>query len=192
MILSIFIFLVQSAHINPDHITYKYLKQLQNNSLAPYTDQAILWSLAELSAKLEKTATFEEIEFDMSKRISDILERVEVAEHMMRTEMTAVLNDIENTKNKIKEAFMEIRWQIHEGVENMSVTTNDAIFDILNLTNEANNPLDYESIKEIKHQLRETVDAHSPVYHHVLFFSFQVLIISAFLYYRQLIKALKY
>ena len=175
----LFFYFSLNARIKSDSIIKKYLKQTNENTSSAKFDQIIYYSLAELSEKIEKTATLEEVKGSIKSQLDEILENLKISQKMIRIELNHLLQQINKTKSVVMDTFSEIRWQVHEGVDNMTELTNQTIDNLLIST--------FEKREEIERQYTEQVFLYPGFEYDIFaFLLFQAVFIIGVYYYRKL------
>jgi len=183
--------LAASARITANPVSQHYLSQLRATNATAYGDQAVVWAMAQLGGMLEKTVTQAEIERDLARRIRDILERIDVAAQMIRSETTAILMDVDATKGRVSRAISAVREQVRQATEDMRVQTLQQIHDFAALAHSRSGKFDPSVLTRLRADLRDKVETEGPWTHHLMFAAFQVIFVAGIVYYRRLIRSLR-
>lgn len=187
----LFIPLVLSAKISREPISGRYLSQIRDENSTSYSDQAILWAMAELGAMLDKTVTMDEVERELSRRIYDILERVDVSHEMMKEALDVMSKDIKNTKEIVSAAIQTAGEHLSDAQEEMRIETLKEIEKLLDMVDNVPSELSAGSLKSVRRVVKGSLKEIAPGLHHILFFGFQILFLVAILYYQKLMRALR-
>ena len=172
-----------------ESIVDKYKDQLAKDPSPEKEEQAILWSLAELARQVDKSVTAEEVETEIGDKINEILERVEIADAVLRKEFnmmrlefsmtkTAVNQLIESAKTQIVEDMNTFKKQLIESLQSL-VSTSSAAQQNWQENSETN-------IKDTMQKLQKTSLMRSIIF----FVCFQILLVFGLIFYNKLQRQL--
>ncbi|KAH0791032.1 hypothetical protein GPJ56_005167 [Histomonas meleagridis] len=173
-----------------DSIVNKYKEQLKEDHSVAREEQAILWSLAELARQVDKSVTAEEVETEIGSKINEILERVEIADavlrkdfNSMRSEFTAtrdaVSSIVEGAKQQIVSDMMLFKTQLIDSLQNLAETSGS--------TQKGWVQNSYKKVQDTFGNLKNTSIIRS-----VIFFAcFQVLLVLGLIFYKKLDNQLR-
>lgn len=179
-----------SAHLTADPISNRYLNQLRQSNSPKLAEQAVVWAVTELGQMLEKTVTQKEVERDISIRVREMLEHIDVASHMMRSETLSVLSNVATVNERIGKSMDDVRVQVRGEITDMMEQTVRQVEDFVILATA--NPEDFDGaiLDRLKLELKTGIEIESPFMHHLLFAAFQVIFVLGIVYYRKLMNSL--
>lgn len=173
-----------------ENLVEKYREQLKENSTIAKEEQAILWSLAELARQVDKSVTAEEVEFEIGSKINEILERVEIADALLRKDFNAMRVEFATTKAAVAELVESAKKQI---VDDMELFKKQLIKSLQALVDTSGQAQDnwirssYDRVRDTFGSLRSSSLTRSIIF----FVCFQILLIFGLVFYKKLDNQLR-
>ena len=168
----------------------KYKEQLKDSSSTEKEEQAILWSLAELARQVDKTVTAEEVESEIGSKIQDILERVEIADGILRKDFAEMRYEFAITKKSITELVEDSKAKIIQDMEQFKNELVDNLQQLVETSNEAQQGWvqnSYENVRKTFSGIKTSSLTRSVIF----FVCFQVLLAFGLIFYKKLDKQLR-
>ena len=188
MFLSIFISFASARKFNS--LVEKYKEQLEKdpNNIAK-EEQAILWSLAELARQVDKSVTAEEVESEIGAKINEILERVEIADSLLRKDFASMRLEFGNTKEAVNKLVESAKQQIVQDMNQFKTQLIDSLQALVDTSVAAQDgwvSTSHDKIVDTFGSLKNTSMMRSIIF----FVCFQVLLIFGIIFYKKLERQL--
>lgn len=173
-----------------ESLVEKYKKQLGQNPSIEKEEQAILWSLAELARQVDKSVTAEEVELEIGHKINEILERVEIADAILRKDFQNMREEFDKTKEAVKELVSNAKQQIEDEMENFKKQLIMSLQALVDTSGQAQENWVQNSVDKLDDtftSLKTVTLTRSIIY----FVCFQILLIFGVIYYKKLERQLR-
>lgn len=168
----------------------KYKEQLKDSPSVAKEEQAILWSLAELARQVDKSVTAEEVETEIGAKINEILERVEIADAVLRKDFNAMRFEFATTKQAVTELIQSAKTQIVDDMEHFKSQLIQSLNGLVDSSRNAQEGWMQTSFDRLvgTYSTLKT----SSMYRSIIFFViFQILLILGLVFYKKLDKQLR-
>lgn len=183
-------FCVFSTSNKLESIVDKYKEQLKENSTVAKEEQAILWALAELARQVDKSVTAEEVESEIGAKINEILERVEIADAVLRKDFNSMRFEFASTKTAVAELIESAKAQIVEDMQQFKTQLIESLQSLVETSAEAQDGWvknSYERVRDTFGSLKSSSMIRSIIF----FVCFQVLLIFGLIFYKKLDNQLR-
>jgi phosphoglycerate-specific signal transduction histidine kinase len=186
--LALLVFLSSSRKF--DSLVQQYKDQLSESSSPAKEEQAILWALAELARQVDKSVTAEEVESEIGAKINEILERVEIADSVLRKDFAAMQQEFATTKQAVADLIESAKAQIVEDMQQFKTQLIQSLESLVRTSSSAQDgwvKSSYDRLKDTFGGLKSSSMRRS-----VIFFAcFQVLLVLGLVFYKKLDNQLK-
>jgi ribosomal protein S6 len=172
-----------------ESLVEKYKEQLKDSSTPAKEEQAILWSLAELARQIDKSVTSEEVESEIGAKINEILERVEIADAVLRKDFNAMRMEFATTKQAVADLIQGAKGQIVDDMQQFKAQLIESLEALVRTSSNAQDGW----VKSSYDRLRDTfsgLKSSSMVRSIVFFVCFQILLVLGLVFYKKLDKQL--
>lgn len=173
-----------------ESLVEKYKAQLQNNSSLAKEEQAILWSLAELARQVDKSVTAEEVESEIGAKINEILERVEIADAVLRKDFNSMRFEFATTKQAVAELILSAKKQIVDDMQQFKTQLIESLKTLVETSGSAQEGWvknSHEKVKDTFGSLKSSSLIRSVIF----FVCFQILLIFGLVFYKKLDNQLR-
>lgn len=188
MLFSLLLSLGSSRKI--ETIVDQYKEQLKEDPNNPAKEeQAILWSLAELARQVDKSVTAEEVESEIGAKINEILERVDIADNLLRKDFAAMRTEFGNTKQAVTELVNSAKSQIVQDMNQFKTQLIESLQALVDTSVAAQDgwvSTSHEKIADTFGSLKNTSMVRSIIF----FVCFQVLLVFGIIFYKKLERQL--
>ncbi|OHT06295.1 hypothetical protein TRFO_25620 [Tritrichomonas foetus] len=188
MILFVLLGLASSRKL--ESLVEKYKSQLQENPSIAKEEQAILWSLAELARQVDKSVTAEEVESEIGAKINEILERVEIADAVLRKDFNAMKFEFATTKQAVSELIKSAKTQIVDDMQQFKTQLIDSLQALVETSGNAQEGW----VKSSHDKVKDTFGSlqNSSLIRSIIFFvCFQILLVFGLVFYKKLDNQLR-
>ena len=188
MFLSLFLSFTSARKFNS--LVEKYKEQLEkdpNNKAKE--EQAILWSLAELARQVDKSVTAEEVESEIGAKINEILERVEIADSLLRKDFAAMRLEFGNTKEAVTKLVESAKEQIVQDMNQFKTQLIESLQALVDTSVAAQDgwvSTSHDKIVDTFGSLKSTSMMRSIIF----FVCFQILLLFGIIFYKKLERQL--
>jgi hydrogenase maturation factor len=168
----------------------KYKEQLKESPSQAKEEQAILWSLAELARQVDKSVTAEEVETEIGAKINEILERVEIADAVLRKDFNAMRFEFQTTKTAVAELIQSAKAQIVEDMQQFKTQLIESLESLVQTSTTAQEgwvQSSYERLRSTFGNLKSSSMIRSIIF----FVCFQVLLVFGLIFYKKLDNQLR-
>lgn len=179
-----------TARISWEPISPLYLDQIHANGSTAIADQAILWALAELGSRLDKTVTMDEVVREISYQVYNSLDSVDVSHKLMSWSLQALSDDIAKAEQTVDAVYDAMAKNIEAAMDEFLDSLMDDVEDFLDQASNTGAEFEPLVLKKMRRNLKAVVN-EAPWVHHVLFFGFQILFVTAICYYNKLMRQLR-
>jgi sugar-specific transcriptional regulator TrmB len=179
-----------SASRKLESLVEKYKEQLKDSPSPAKEEQAILWSLAELARQVDKSVTSEEVESEIGAKINEILERVEIADAVLRKDFNAMCMEFATTKQAVADLIQSAKGQIVDDMQQFKAQLIESLEALVKTSSNAQDGW----VKSSYDRLRDTfgsLKSSSMVRSVVFFVCFQILLIFGLVFYKKLDNQLR-
>ncbi|EAY11304.1 hypothetical protein TVAG_343980 [Trichomonas vaginalis G3] len=183
-------FSVMGSSRKLENLVEKYREQLKENSTIAKEEQAILWSLAELARQVDKSVTAEEVEFEIGSKINEILERVEIADALLRKDFNAMRVEFAKTKQDVALLVEGAKKQIVDDMEEFKKQLIESLKSLVETSGQAQDSWirsSYDRVRDTFGSLRSSSMTRSIIF----FVCFQILLIFGLIFYKKLDNQLR-
>lgn len=188
--LNLFLLVISVQSRKLESIVDKYKEQLKTDSSVAKEEQAILWSLAELARQVDKSVTAEEVESEIGAKINEILERVEIADAVLRKDFNAMRFEFATTKQAVNTLIESAKEQIVEDMELFKKQLIDSLQALVETSGNAQEgwvKSSYERVHDTFGSLKNSSLIRSVIF----FVCFQVLLVFGLIFYKKLDNQLR-
>ena len=168
-----------------DSLVEKYKSQLMDNPSLEKEEQAILWSLAELARQVDKSVTAEEVETEIGYKINEILERVEIADAVLRKDFNAMRYEFATTKKAVNDLIQSAKSQIMDDMQQFKSQLIESLQTLVETSGNAQEgwvKSSHERVKDTFGSLKSSSMTRSVIF----FICFQILLVLGFVFYKKL------
>jgi hypothetical protein len=179
-----------SASRKLESLVEKYKEQLKDSPSPAKEEQAILWSLAELARQVDKSVTSEEVESEIGAKINEILERVEIADAVLRKDFNAMRIEFATTKQAVADLIQSAKGQIVDDMQQFKAQLIESLEALVKTSSTAQDGW----VKSSYDRLRDTfgsLKSSSMVRSVVFFVCFQILLVLGLVFYKKLDNQLR-
>lgn len=173
-----------------ESLVEKYKEQLKDSPSIAKEEQAILWSLAELARLVDKSVTAQEVESEIGAKINEILERVEIADAVLRKDFNAMRYEFATTKQAVAELIDSAKSQIVEDMQQFKqqlIGSLEALVDSSKTAQEGWLQASFDRLVGTYKSLKT-----SSMYRSIIFFViFQILLVFGLVFYKKLDNQLR-
>ena len=183
-------FSVFSSSRKLESLVQKYKDQLKEDSSVAKEEQAILWSLAELARQVDKSVTAEEVEYEIGSKINEILERVEIADALLRKDFNAMRDEFATTKAAVANLVESAKQQIVNDMEQFKKQLIESLQALIDTSGQAQDnwiQSSYDRVRDTFGSLRSSSMIRSVIF----FICFQVLLVFGLIFYKKLDNQLR-
>lgn len=173
-----------------ENIVDKYIQQLKENNTDSREKQAILWSLAELSRQIDKSMTSDEVETEIGAKINEILERVELADTILRKDFNSMRMEFEITKQEVNALIESAKRQILEDMELYKEQLIESLNNLMEISEDAQAGYIDSSKKKVT-KVFGSLKSKALIRTSVFFVCFQVLLLFGIVFYKKLDNQLR-
>ncbi|KAK8888501.1 hypothetical protein M9Y10_039580 [Tritrichomonas musculus] len=173
-----------------ESLVEKYKAQLQNNTSLAKEEQAILWSLAELARQVDKSVTAEEVESEIGAKINEILERVEIADAVLRKDFNSMRFEFATTKQAVAELIQSAKKQIVDDMQQFKTQLIESLKTLVETSGTAQEGWvknSHEKVKDTFGSLKSSSLIRSVIF----FVCFQILLVFGLVFYKKLDNQLR-
>lgn len=173
-----------------ESIVDKYKEQLKTNPTVEKEEQAILWSLAELARQVDKSVTAEEVETEIGAKINEILERVEIADAVLRKDFNAMRFEFATTKQAVAQLIESAKAQIVEDMQQFKSQLIESLEALVETSQEAQSgwvKTSFSRVKDTFGSLKSSSMTRSIIF----FVCFQILLVFGLIFYKKLDNQLR-
>ncbi|KAH0794980.1 AAA family ATPase [Histomonas meleagridis] len=173
-----------------ESIVNKYKEQLKGDHSVAKEEQAILWSLAELARQVDKSVTAEEVETEIGSKINEILERVEIADAVLRKDFNSMRQEFTATRDAVSSIVEGAKQQI---INDMALFKAQLIDSLRELATTSGNAQEgwvknsYQRVQDTFGNIKNTSLIRSVIF----FVCFQVLLVLGLIFYKKLDNQLR-
>lgn len=173
-----------------ESLVEKYKEQLKDNASISKEEQAILWSLAELARQVDKSVTAEEVESEIGAKINEILERVEIADAVLRKDFNSMRFEFATTKQAVANLIQSAKTQVIDDMQQFKTQ----LLESLNSLVETSENAQEGWVKNSHDKVKDTFGSlrNSSLIRSVIFFvCFQILLFFGLVFYKKLDNQLR-
>lgn len=168
-----------------ESIVQKYKDQLQKDRTVEKEEEAILWALSEFAQQLDKTVTGEEVNKEIGDKINSILERVDIADAVLRKDFNEMKFEFAQAKQQISNLVQSSKAQILSEMDNFKAKLTEALRQLVQADQQVKTHAHSnvgQAAQQVVLKLRNTAIRRSVIF----FCVFQILLVFGVIFYKKL------
>ena len=167
-----------------------FKSQLAQSRSENREDYAILWALAELARQVDKSVTGEEVAAEIGSRISEILERLEVTDTVLKRDFDAMHFEFQATKSTVEDIIADAKRHIIKDIEAYKAHLIESLQALVYSSKHAQEDFVNRNVDKLTgtyQSMRTSSDVRSIVF----FLIFQVVLLLGIVFYNKVAKQLR-